>query len=89
MVDALAVIAAGWGLLMGMAPTLQIRRILQRQSSADVSIGSLLVLQVGFTCWLAYGIAISNYALILSNGVALLVGSVTLYVTWHYRSVRR
>jgi MtN3 and saliva related transmembrane protein len=88
MTDALAVLAAGWGVLMALSPILQIRRILERRSSADVSISYLLVLQVGFLLWMSYGIALSNLAIITPNTVAFLIGLLTLLVTLRFRSAR-
>ena len=46
--EALGVAAAGWGVLMAISPLLQIRRMMVRQSSADVSIAYLAVLEFGF-----------------------------------------
>ena len=83
--DALAVLAGSWGVLMGISPLLQIRRIIQRGSSADVSIGYLMVLIVGFALWAAYGASIANVALIISNGVALVVGLATIAIARRYR----
>jgi MtN3 and saliva related transmembrane protein len=88
MTDALAVLAAGWGVLMALSPILQIRRILERRSSADVSISYLLVLQIGFLLWMSYGIALSNLAIITPNTVAFLIGLLTLLVTLRFRSAR-
>jgi MtN3 and saliva related transmembrane protein len=85
MTDALAILAAGWGVLMALSPILQIRRILERRSSADVSISYLLVLEVGFLLWLAYGIALGNVAIITPNTVAFLMGLLTVVVTLRFR----
>ena len=85
MTDALAILAAGWGVLMAISPALQIRRILRRRSSADVSLSYLAVLEIGFFLWVSYGIALGNVALIVSNSVACLVGLVTIAVTWRFR----
>jgi MtN3 and saliva related transmembrane protein len=79
-VTGLAVVAAAWGVLMGVSPVLQIRRMLRLRSSRDVSIGYIAVLLVGFVLWLSYGIAASNLALIVPNGVALLIGASTIAV---------
>jgi len=84
--DTLAVMAATWGVVMALSPALQIRRILQRQSSDDVSIGYLGVLLVGFGLWIAYGFSIGNAALIVPNSVALVVGVVTVIVARRYRT---
>jgi MtN3 and saliva related transmembrane protein len=73
-----AVAAASWAVLMGLAPLLQLRRMLARRSSADVSIGYLLVLLPGFALWVAYRVASSDVALVVPNIVALIVATVTV-----------
>ena len=85
MTDALGVLAASWGVMMAISPALQVRRILERRSSADVSIGYLAVLEVGFTLWILYGIALRNPAIIVPNSVATLVGAATIAVAVRYR----
>jgi MtN3 and saliva related transmembrane protein len=79
-VTGLAVAAAAWGVLMGVSPVLQIRRMLRQRSSRDVSIGYFAVLLVGFLLWICYGIAARNLALIVPNTVALLIGASTVAV---------
>jgi len=79
-VTGLAVAAAAWGVLMGVSPVLQIRRMLRQRSSRDVSISYFAVLLVGFVLWLSYGIAARNLALIVPNGIALLIGTGTIAV---------
>ena len=79
-VTGLAAAAAVWGVLMGVSPVLQIRRMRQQRSSRDVSVGYYAVLLVGFVLWLSYGIAARNVALILPNGVALLTCASTIAV---------
>jgi MtN3 and saliva related transmembrane protein len=79
-VTGLAVAAAVWGVLMGISPILQIRRMLRQRSSRDVSIGYFAVLLVGFLLWISYGIAARNLALIVPNAVALLIGASTIAV---------
>jgi MtN3 and saliva related transmembrane protein len=85
MVDSLAMLAATWGVLMATAPILQIRRMLVRRSSADVSISYLGVLEIGFVLWVAYGISAGNPALIVPNATALVVGTVLILVAWRYK----
>ena len=81
-VTGLAIVAAAWGVLMAMSPVLQIRRMLQQRSSADVSIGYFAVLLVGFLLWICYGIAARNLALIVPNTVALLTGASTVAIAF-------
>ncbi|MGH2734367.1 MAG: SemiSWEET family sugar transporter [Actinomycetota bacterium] len=82
---ALGVAAASWGVLMALSPVLQIRRILQRGSSEDVSIGYFIVLLVGFSLWIAYGVARSDAVLILPNTIAVLVTVTTVGIALRYR----
>jgi uncharacterized protein with PQ loop repeat len=86
MSDALAVLAASWGVLMAVSPILQIRRILERRSSDDVSLAYLGVLLVGFALWVGYGLSLPNLALVIPNTAAFVVGVVTIMVARRYRS---
>ena len=69
---------------MALSPILQIRKIVEHQSSHGVSLGYMSVLFVGFLLWLAYGISLGNWALILPNVVAALVISATIAVVIRY-----
>ena len=84
-VTGLAVAAAAWGVLMGVSPVLQIRRMVRRRSSRDVSIGYFSILLVGFGLWISYGIASRNLALIVPNAVALLIGVSTIAIALRLR----
>ena len=86
MADALAILAASWGVMMAISPAFQLRRILERRSSADISIAYLAVLQVGFTLWIAYGISLGNVAIIVPNSVAFLVGAATIAIALRFRN---
>ena len=85
MVTALAFAAAGWGIAMAVSPVLQIRKIIQHRSSHGISLGYMTVLFVGFLLWLAYGISLGNWALILPNVVAAVVIAATMAVVLRYR----
>jgi uncharacterized protein with PQ loop repeat len=86
MSDGLAVLAASWGVLMAASPLLQIRRMLERRSSADLSLSYLSVLVVGFILWVAYGTSLGNLAIVIPNAVALVVGLATILVALRFRS---
>ena len=85
MTDTLGWIAASYGVLMAVSPALQIRRMLERRSSADVSLGYLSVLEVGFLLWIAYGVSLPNLAIIVPNVVAVTVGLATILVARNFR----
>jgi uncharacterized protein with PQ loop repeat len=81
----LAFTAATWGVAMAVSPVLQIRKILKHRSSHGVSLGYMSVLFVGFLLWLAYGIALENWAMIVPNVVAAIVIVATMLVARKYR----
>jgi MtN3 and saliva related transmembrane protein len=81
----LAVTASSWGVLMGIAPVLQIRRMLRERSSQDVSLGYFMILLAGFLLWISYGIAAGNMVLVIPNSVALLVGIALVIVALRLR----
>lgn len=86
MTDMLGVTAATYGVLMAISPVLQIRRMLERRSSADVSLGYLWVIEIGFGLWIAYGLSLPNLAIVIPNTVALTVGLATILVARHFRA---
>jgi MtN3 and saliva related transmembrane protein len=81
----LAVAASSWAVLMGIAPVLQIRRMLRERSSRDVSIAYFAILLVGFLLWIGYGAAAGLPALVIPNIVALLVGAAVIAVALRLR----
>jgi MtN3 and saliva related transmembrane protein len=85
----LAIVASSWGIAMALAPTLQIRHMVAIRSSAGISIPYLAVLVFGFALWFAYGVALHNWALILPNTVAFVVGATTIAVARHFRRTAR
>lgn len=86
MVELFAIAAASWAVLMAVAPLLQVRRMIQRRSSEDISIGYLLILIPGFALWVAYGIASADIALVIPNVVAFLVATTTAVCAFRLRA---
>ena len=82
----LATAASSWAVLMGIAPVLQIRRMLRARSSHEVSVGYFTVLLIGFVLWIAYGAAAGIPALVIPNIVALLTGAITVIVALRLRN---
>jgi uracil phosphoribosyltransferase/uncharacterized protein with PQ loop repeat len=64
--------ASAWGLVMALAPILQIARMVRRRSSGDVSVGYFAVLVPGFLLWLGYGLVKNDLFLALPNALATL-----------------
>lgn len=87
--DVLGIAAGGWGVAMSLAPIFQIRAIRRAGQSDGVSAAQWSVWIVGFSLWLAYGISIRDWPLIINNIVAVTMGTTTLAVILLYRSTRR
>ena len=81
----LGVATTAWGVVMSVAPILQIRRIRSAGTSASISRGHLVVLLIGFTLWLAYGIAIDLLPLVITNAVSLVATGAWLVEVRRYR----
>jgi uncharacterized protein with PQ loop repeat len=86
--DVLGTAALFAGLLMAVAPALQMRRMLQTRSSRDFSLGWPTLLCAGFLVWLAYGVSLSNWPMTLSNTASLTFMLATIAVALHLRRAR-
>ena len=84
-VSVLAATASAWGVLMGLSPVLQIRRMLRQRSSREVSLAYFAILLAGFLLWISYGIASGNMWLVVPNSIALLVGLTLVVVALRLR----
>jgi MtN3 and saliva related transmembrane protein len=80
-----ATAASSWAVLMGIAPALQIRRMLRARSSREVSVAYFMVLIIGFLLWIAYGVAARIPALVIPNIVAVLTGATVVIVALRLR----
>ena len=81
--------AAFWGILMAISPALQIRKMIQHRSSREVSVAYFSVLLIGFALWIAYGISIDNWYLIVPNAVAITVCATTIAIALRFRLRRQ
>jgi MtN3 and saliva related transmembrane protein len=81
----LALATTSWGLLMSLAPLLQVRIVVRRRTSAGVSVGWIVVLLIGFILWLCYGAITNDPPLVITNSVSCAVTGITLVVILIYR----
>lgn len=84
-VDILGIVATIAGLVMASAPILQIRRMRRTRSSNDVSLLYLAMLNVGFIAFIAYGVSITNYVLIVTNSCSIAIMTITIAIALFYR----
>lgn len=78
--DVLGLAAAAWGVVMAIAPGLQIHRMLRTRSADDVSLGYFVLLIPGFVLWVLYGLSRHDWPLVIPNTVATAVALVTIAV---------
>jgi uncharacterized protein with PQ loop repeat len=86
MLSTIEAVATIYGVFMSLGPLLQARKMKQRRSSGDISILYIIVLVVGFSLYLAYGISISNRLLIITNTVSIAATATTLLIALTYRN---
>ena len=81
----LATVATTYGVLGALKSLLQIRQVLARRSSRDVSAGFLASYAGGYAVWLAYGLSTGSLPLIVVDTVGLLCAGLTLAVALSLR----
>jgi uncharacterized protein with PQ loop repeat len=84
-VDIFGPIASFMGVLMSLSPMFQVRRVLDRRHSDDVSIAMPIVIAVGAAAWIAYGIAADDIYLIVPNVVGVIANVTSVFVVHRYR----
>jgi MtN3 and saliva related transmembrane protein len=82
--DLLAIVTTSWGVVMALAPVLQIRVIVRERDAGGTSLGWVLILLVGFVLWLSYGLVNRTWPIIITNVVALTTGIALLVTTRLY-----
>jgi MtN3 and saliva related transmembrane protein len=85
----LSPVVGTFGVVMGIAPLLQVLRVVRRGSSDDVAAGPLAIAAIGTALWLSYGLAAGDTALVIANIVATSVNTVALATVLRFRSSRR
>ncbi|MEO7444838.1 MAG: SemiSWEET transporter [Ferruginibacter sp.] len=64
----------------------QVIRIWKTKSAKDLSISMLLLLLLGVSMWLAYGIIVKDIAIIYTNSMVLIMGLIMLYFRYRFRN---
>ncbi len=73
------------GTIMALAGLPQIARILQRRSSADISLIMYFIFVGGQVCWVWYGFLMSSMSLVIANSVAFFVNLTIVTLTLRFR----
>jgi len=80
--------ASSWGIIMSVAPILQMVRLSRTRSSDDVSLGYFGILMPGFALWVAYGVLGGDAFVAVPNILSLLVTGalVTMVIVMRVRA---
>jgi MtN3 and saliva related transmembrane protein len=84
-VSTLGASATAYSLAAGTALLLQVRTMLRRRSSQDVSLTFLVTTSGGYLIWLLYGLGIGSMPLIISDAVGLVCSLLAVAVAFHLR----
>lgn len=55
-------------------------KIIRSKHTADISLSMYIILNLGISCWLAYGIMLDNFPMMLANGITLPLTLSILYI---------
>ena len=84
------VAASTWGIVMALAPVLQMVRMVRRRSAEDISLGYFGLLVPGFVLWAGYGLIIGDLFVAIPNMVAMVTALCVIFLTiWIRRTAMR
>jgi MtN3 and saliva related transmembrane protein len=63
----------------------QLVKLIKEKKSKDVSIVMLLVLMLGLSCWIYYGILKDDFIIIIANAFALLINILNIVYTIRFK----
>ena len=69
------------GIISGLAYFPQAYKIIRRKSAKDISLVTFSIFLFSISIWLAYGISIKNYPLIIAN-VINLAGAISVIIVY-------
>jgi uncharacterized protein with PQ loop repeat len=81
----LACAATGYGVFAALAALLQMRQMLRRRASCDISARFFAAYAGGYAIWLLYGLSVGNLPLIVVDAAGLVCGCLTLAVALSLR----
>ena len=81
-VDILGTVA---GALTTVAFVPQVVRVWRTRSTHDISLLMFCIFSVGVVCWLAYGVALGSWPIILANAITLVLSLAVLWFKIIYK----
>ena len=74
------------GVLTSASMIPQLIKLIQKKDSKDISIGMLVALLAGVTCWIWYGFLKDDLIIVITNAFSLLLNLLILAFAIKYRS---
>jgi uncharacterized protein with PQ loop repeat len=84
----LAIAATSWGVLMALAPLLQVRVIIRDRDARGTSKTWIAILLLGFVLWFAYGVSTASMPLVISNTMSGTVALILLVTAFRFSRSR-
>ena len=81
----LPLFATGYGVFAALTALLQMRQMLRRRTSCDISARFFASYTGGYAIWLLYGLSVGDVPLILVDAAGLVCGGMTLVVALSLR----
>jgi len=63
----------------------QLIKIFKTKEVNDLSILMLIMLLLGLSCWIYYGVLHNDYIIIVSNAVSILINLLIVFLTYWYK----
>jgi len=82
--EGIAILGLAAGTITSITFVPQVIKIWQTRSAKDLSVVMLLLLLLGVSMWLAYGILVRDIAIIYTNSMVMAMGLVMLYFKWRF-----
>ncbi len=82
--EGIAILGLAAGTITSITFVPQVIKIWQTRSAKDLSVAMLLLLMLGVSMWLAYGIIVKDIAIIYTNSMVMAMGLLMLYFKWRF-----
>ena len=82
--EGIAILGLAAGTITSITFVPQVIKIWQTRSAKDLSVVMLLLLLLGVSMWLTYGILVRDIAIIYTNSMVMAMGLVMLYFKWRF-----
>jgi len=83
--DAIQLLGLAAGTITSITFLPQVIQIWKTKSAKDLSVGMLLLLLLGVSAWLVYGILVRDAAIIYTNSMVLTMGLIMLFFKYKFK----